>query len=387
MSRKITENEIRMLQELITEIKSEVNPELSLEENMRISLSSRVENIEEEKAVEEICSGIQKFEDILEQLNQKEDRKAFLIEILNQSKLNEKTVQEQYEFLAEVMETFSKEMTEHPEYDLEELESFCIKKEGEITVEDLEQLKELVAEYLDEFSLLHGEAQGIEVFDGLFDTIGKEALEKITKVYEEKDEKYYMALAVYILQMQGKLESLSSGMGAKEIGAAVAAFFASFKARLDGMLGKIPWDKVLEILKRIATAAMTVFVCVAVAVIVFKVQKVVFFLAAAVLGYGVIGILAAAALSVGCGIKTVDWLLEMKERTIEVLKDVKDFTIEKYEVVKKWMIETALPALKEFWKKLKEKVECYRKKWQTATPDTEESFVEFELEDDITVEV
>ena len=42
MSRKITENEIRMLQELITEIKSEVNPELSLEENMRISLSSRV---------------------------------------------------------------------------------------------------------------------------------------------------------------------------------------------------------------------------------------------------------------------------------------------------------------------------------------------------------
>ena len=81
------------------------------------------------------------------------------------------------------------------------------------------------------------------------------------------------------------------------------------------MLGKIPWDKVLEILKRIATAAMTVFVCVAVAVIVFKVQKVVFFLAAAVLGYGVIGILAAAALSVGCGIKTVDWLLEMKERT------------------------------------------------------------------------
>ena len=183
MSRKITENEIRMLQELITEIKSEVNPELSLEENMRISLSSRVENIEEEKAVEEICSGIQKFEDILEQLNQKEDRKAFLIEILNQSKLNEKTVQEQYEFLAEVMETFSKEMTEHPEYDLEELESFCIKKEGEITVEDLEQLKELVAEYLDEFSLFHGEGEGIEVSVVLFVTIGKEVHEKITKVY------------------------------------------------------------------------------------------------------------------------------------------------------------------------------------------------------------
>ncbi len=383
MSRKITENEIKMLQELTAEIKSEVNEELSLEENMRISLANRVENIDEEKAVEEICSGIQKFEDILEQLDQKEDRKAFLVEILNQSKLNEKTVQEQYEFLAGVMENFAKEAAEHPEYDLEELESFCIKKDGEITVEDLKQLKELVAEYLDEFSLLH---EDTEVFDGFFDTIGREACEKIEKIYENPNEKYYMALAVYILQMQGKLESLSSGMGAREIGAAVAAFFASFKAKLDGFLGKIPWDKVLEILKKIATAVMTVFLCVAVAVIVFKVQKVVFFLAAAVLGYGVIGILAAAALSVGCGVKTVDWLIGMRDRTVEVLTDVKDFVVEKYGVVKKWILETALPALKEFWQKMKEKVDCYVKKWQTKKPDTDEAFVEFELEDDVTVE-
>ena len=388
MSRKITENEIRMLQELIAEIKDEVNTELPLEENMRISLANRVENIDEEKAVEEILSGIGQFEDIFEQLNvsEKEERKAFIIKTLEQSGLNEKTVQEQYAFFAEVMEEFSKEIAERPEYDLEEWESFCIKKDGEITVEDLEQLKDLVAEYLDEFSLLHGEAQEVEAFDGLFESMGKEASEKILNAYQNKDEKYYMALAIYILQMQGKLESLSSGMGAREIGAAVAAFFASCKARLDGFLGKIPWDKVLEILKKIATAAMTVFVCVAVAVIVFKVQKIVFFLAAAVLGYGTIGILAAAALSVGCGVKTVDWLLGMKERTLEVFMEVKDFALEKYKVVKQWVLEKALPAWKDFWKKFKEKVACYVKKWQTAKADTEEPFVEFELEDDITVE-
>lgn len=388
MSRKITENEIRMLQELVAEMKGERNEELSLEENMRISLAGRVENMDEEKVVEEILGGIGQFEDVFEQLSsdQKEERKAFIIKTLEQSGLNEKTVQEQYAFLAEVMESFSKEVAGHPEYDLEELESFCIKKDGEITVEDLEQLKELVAEYLDEFSLLHGDAQEMEAFDGLFESMGKEASEKILKAYENKDEKAYMALAIYILQMQGKLESLSSGMGAREIGAAVAAFFASCKARLDGFLGKIPWDKALEVLKKIATAAMTVFVCVAVAVIVFKVQKAVFFLAAALLGYGTIGILAAAALSVGCGVKTVDWLLGMKERTVEVFTEAKDFVLEQYKVVKQWVMETALPALKEFWKKMKEKVACYVKKWQTAKADTEEPFVEFELEDDVTVE-
>lgn len=383
MSRKITEQEITMLQELIAEIKSEVNPELSLEENMQISLADRVENIDEEKAVEEICSGIGEFEDVLEQLNQKEDRKAFIVETLNQSELNEKTVQEQYEFLAGVMENFLKEAAEHPEYDLEELESFCIKKDGEVTVEDLEQLKDLTAEYLDEFSLLHGE---IQAFDGLFETMGEEASKKLSEIYENQDEKYYMALAIYILQMQGKLESLSSGMGAREIGAAVAAFFASLKTRIDGLLGKIPWEKVLETLKKIATAALTVFLCVAVAVIVFKVQKIVFFVASAVLGYGIIGILAAAALSVGCGVKTMDWLLEMRNRTTEVALEVKDFVVEKYGVVKQWIMETALPALKDFWQKFKEKVACYIKKWQPAKPDTEEQTEEFEFEEDVVVE-
>ena len=157
MNRKISESEIRMVQELTAEIKSEVNPDLSLEENMQISLADRIENLDSEKAVEEICDGIHKFDDVLEQLDQKEDRKAFIVETLNHSELNEKTVQEQYTFLAEVMETFAKEAADHPEYDLEELDSFCIKKDTEITVEELEQLKELVAEYLDEFSLLHGE--------------------------------------------------------------------------------------------------------------------------------------------------------------------------------------------------------------------------------------
>lgn len=383
MNRKITEQEIKMLQELAAEIKSEANPELSLEENMQISLADRIENIDEEKAVKDICSGIGKFEEILEQLNQKEDRKAFIVETFNHSELNHKTIQEQYEFLAGVMENFLKEAAGHPEYDLEELESFCIKKDGEITAEDLGQLKELTAEYLDEFSLLHGE---IEAFDGLFETIGEEASKKLSDIYENKEEKYYMALAVYILQMQGKLESLSSKMGAQEIGAAVAAFFASFKARIDGFLGKIPWKKVLEILKKIATAVFTVFLCAAVAVIVFKVQKVVFFVAAAVFGYGIIGILAAAALSVGCGVKTADWLLEMRSRTAEVILEVKDFVVEKYGVVKQWIVETGLPALKEFWKKLTEMVGGYMKKWQPAKPDTEEQTEEFELEEDVVVE-
>ena len=381
MNRKISESEIRMVQELTAEIKSEVNPDLSLEENMQISLADRIENLDSEKAVEEICDGIHKFDDVLEQLDQKEDRKAFIVETLNHSELNEKTVQEQYTFLAEVMETFAKEAADHPEYDLEELDSFCIKKDTEITVEELEQLKELVAEYLDEFSLLHGEE---EAFETLFAAMGKEAQEKLYNIYE--NEKYYIALAIYILQMQGKMKSLSAGIGAKEIGAAVAAFFAAMKARLAGALGKIPWEKVLETLKKIATAAMTVFVCVAVAVIVIKVQKAVFFLASALIGYGMIGVLAAAALSVGCGVKTVDWLLGMRDRTVEFFEEGTDFVVEKYGVVKKWFLETALPALKEFWKKLKEKVDCYIKKWQPAKEDTQEQGEEFELEKDVVVE-
>lgn len=381
MNRKISESEICMVQELTAEIKNEVNPDLSLEENMQISLADRIENLDAEKAVEEICDGIHQFEDVFEQLDQKEDRKAFIVDILNHSELNEKTVQEQYTFLAEVMEAFAKEATDHPEYDLDELDSFCIKKDTEVTAEELEQLKELVVEYLDEFSLLHGEE---EAFGTLFDTIGKEAQEKLYNIYE--NEKYYIALAIYILQMQGKMKSLSAGIGAKEIGAAVAAFFASMKARLAGALGKIPWEKVLEILKKIATAAMTVFICVAAAVIVIKVQKVVFFLATALLGYGIIGILASAALSVGCGVKTADWLIRMRNQTAEFFEESADFVMEKYEVVKKWVLETALPAWKEFWRKLKERVDCYIKKWQPAKEDTQEQKEEFELEKDVVVE-
>ncbi len=353
MKEILTEKEIKMVESLAQEMQKEANDDMSLEENMQISLAGRTENLDEKEEVSNICKGIRDFDEVLGQLEAGGGKDAIIKE-LERSALNGKSTEEQYRALAEALESFQADLASKG-YDFEGMKSLEIKKDEDVTEDMLDGLKALVGEYLDKFSLLHGEAELMESF---FQAIGVKDCEKLLQAYGNEERKYYMALAIYILHLQGDLSYMPLGMGAREIGVNVSASFASAKAHIEGVMGKIPKEEVLEKLKKIAGAALTILAGAAIGLAAFKIGQLVFWLSSMVFGLGLAGILVAVALSVACQVKTIDVLLKTWEELKEITSDAKEYLEGKYVVVKQWVLEEAVPALKEFWEKLKEKVSC-----------------------------
>lgn len=151
-------------------------------------------------------------------------------------------------------------------------------------------MKELLAEYLDQFALLHGEPEIMEIF---FQSIEGEVSEALLQLYENENEKYYMALAVYILQLQGKLDTVPPETGAEGIGVDVAASVASAKIHIKRILGKISSQEVINALKKIAKAALTIMIGLAIGAAAYIVGKITFIMATAIFGCGIIGTIIA----------------------------------------------------------------------------------------------
>lgn len=381
MNKKLKENEIKMLNDLVREMKQEASDKLSLEENMQISFAARIDNLDEKKEVADICKGIHTFDDLLEQM-ESADGKELIIETISNSELKNKSIKEQHAILAEALEAFKAELA-NKGYDLGELRDLVIEKDKEVTEEELDELKEMLAEYLDRFALLHGEH---EIIEGFFQSIKGEVSEELLQLYESDEEKYYMALAIYILQLQGRLAAVPPETGAEGIGAGVAASVASAKVHIKGTLGKLSSEEVLDALKKIAKVVLTIMVSLAIGAAAYIAGKFIFFIATLIFGYGVIGTIAALVFT-ACGtIMTIDGLYEIWEDVKESCEDAKEFALAKMTLVKKWITEEAIPALKQFWKRLKEKVSCCIPGFVGMENEEEEFCEDYSAEEDVVAE-
>ncbi|GFH91745.1 hypothetical protein IMSAGC002_03004 [Lachnospiraceae bacterium] len=367
MNKKLSEKEIKMVGKLAAEIKREASDKLSLEENMRISLASRVEGIDEKKEIDELCSGIHDFDQLLGQM-ETDGEKAMIIETLERSGLSQKSMKEQYTILAEGMEAFKADLAAKG-YDLGQVKDVVIKKDEEVTEEGLNAMKNAMAEYLEQFALLHGEQEVMEKF---FRSIGEDVLEKLLEAYENDEERYYTALAIHILQLQGELEPSLAGMGARGIGVSAAAFIESAKVHIKGILGRIPKDEIMTKLKAIASTALTVLVGVAIVALAYETGKFFALLMTIIFGYGIIGTIASLVVGFLFATAMADALYGLWEDAKEAAEEAKDYMTIKLAMTKIWMREEGIPALKEFWEKLKEKVACLASAITEAGAEEEE---------------
>lgn len=95
MSKRLNEDEIRLVCQLAEELKQEANGNLTIEENMQISLAGRIETVDEQKEVAEICGGIHDFDELLAQLEAEESREQ-IRKALDTSALGEQAIDWQY---------------------------------------------------------------------------------------------------------------------------------------------------------------------------------------------------------------------------------------------------------------------------------------------------
>lgn len=91
-------------------------------------------------------------------------------------------------------------------------------------------------------------------------------LDENSSVMENIDDshRYYLELAMYILVAQGEIHEIPEVSGGLEeqtpysIGAMIAAVFEAIKAKLAGIKGKMTWDNVKSVLKKIFKALIDV---------------------------------------------------------------------------------------------------------------------------------
>lgn len=395
MKEALTEDKIKMIGQLAEAMKEEADEGLSLKENLQASLADRVDHTDGQKEVEEICRGIHDFDELLEQL-ESGGGKEQIMEAIYGSGLGDKSMDEQYSILAESLEGFQKDL-EGKGYDLGGYEDLRIKKDGVIDENDLKELKNIVAEYLDQFSMLHAGTENMERF---FHIIGAEVSEELLKAYEKHVDKYYVALAIYILQVQGEIDFIPLEMGAKGIGVSVSAAIASAKTYIGGILGSISQEEALDILKNIASAGLTLLAALAAGAIVYEVGQIVFLLSIGIWGYSLIGLAIAAVLTLSSQLIVMDFLCDLwedikenaadvKEYVLEKWEDVKEaasgageYAAEKFEMIKYWITEEALPALRSFWENVKEKIVCFIESHTHTKTGEEEELNNYEMEDE-----
>lgn len=349
MNFKLSEKEINMVSELAEEMRKEACDRFSLQENMQISFADRVEELDEKKEIEELCSGIHEFDELMKQMGT-DNGKPMIIETLERSGLAGKSMEEQYAILAQGLQAFQADLTEKG-YELGKLKDLEVKTDAEITQEDLNTMKDLMAEYLEQFALLHGEP---EVMENFFRSMGEDVLEKMLEACEKDEERYYTALAIHVLVLQGRLDPDMARMGAKGIGAAAASFIAAAKVHIKGILGKISSEEVISTLKKIAGAALTILVGVAITVAAFAVGQFFAGMMLVLFGYGIIGAITSLVFGTLAFIGTADSLCGLWEGAKEAVEKAGNYAADKWNIAKNWIVETCIPALRSFWEKVKE---------------------------------
>lgn len=366
---KFKEEEVKEIIALAQELENEANDNLPLKDNLYMSLTARLDDIDVSKIVQEIWEGAETFQHWMQE-GEETDTKDAIEKILEQSPVNEKSIEEQYEIFSGVLAAGMDVIAKNPEYGLKPVTDVKIKKEGGITEADLKILKEAVIEYLDQFSVLSLENPFTEA---VFDLIGKNAGEELEKVFEDENKKYYVSTAVYILQRQGKLSSISQEMGAREISIGITAAFEAAKVKVKGILGKIPWQKVKEKLKKICSTALTLLVGISIAVVAVAVFGVIFRVMSDILTFGIFGIIVTIIVAMFGGYKVIEALTYMANYVKDVISNTLEEISECTAKMREWIHETLLPKLRKFWENIRKKLAYLLMGKQTEADQQEET--------------
>lgn len=296
MKQQLTAEELKNVYTLANEMQKESQSTQSLEQNMQMSLSSRVEGMDTAAVVSDLCDGIREFDCTL-QAAETTDVKEIIQEKLN-AVLQGKDNMEQANILTGILNAFANQSPMEAD-----APQFQFTMGQEVTDEELKQLKTSVVTYIDQFALINMCDDTAETMNQL---LGQDVSGQLQTLTWNEEAKYYVALATYLLQVQGNLDSIPSDMGAKEIGISTAAAIAADSAVHDHASGKKNWETVLNVLKIIAAVALTLLAVVVVAKLAAVAALIAYVLAESVIGLGIIGTIAALGFSAWCIWKIVN---------------------------------------------------------------------------------
>jgi hypothetical protein len=346
---KLTSKETESVRLLTDELLASADSRLSLEENLSKSLSSRIQGIDSLETVKQIISGIKRFDDSLAANGKADNLKPWVSDKLSEA-LEGKDISEQHTTLLNVLTALSATDSAHTgELRLK----FAQIKGAKVTADNVNELKALVAEYLDSNAVLYfDDSATISLLENLGADSGKELL---NATWSEQS-KPYLALSTYILKTTGELPSLPLEIGAEEIGVSTAAAVAREQVIRDGAAGRETWDMVLMALKAIATIAVALLAVYAIVNIALFVGSFVFVLVQGLVGLSVIGTLIALIAGTATVMSIVETAGILFEGAVDIVFEAINKIIEVYGKVRDWVKEKIFPEVIAFWARLKNAV-------------------------------
>ena len=237
MSMKINYRLTEKAKILAQEMMSEKDESLSSRENLIESYRKRMPEVETpEDAVDEVLKGCSAFADEMEENSQKgSEESADPLEAYNRAVRQ----------LNLILEAADRNGLPH-------CDPLAEKTEGEVSEEELSRVNAALDEAKEEFGALLLED---EETAAVFSALEEEGIGPVDEADLDDEFTYYLALAAYILHQQGEFAKyVPLETTAYSIGAMIAAGVAAAKVKLSGLAKKIPWQKVLSALGKIASA-------------------------------------------------------------------------------------------------------------------------------------
>lgn len=293
-------------------------------ENLILAYEKRMPVASGEEAVRDILKGDADFESAMEG-NTVEPSEA----------QGQVSIGQQYNRAVGLINHVIQIVNDNPQYGMEPQELISEKAEDEVTAEDLKEIKDLLAETGEKFGPLMLENEEMASALSALDT---DELGELNEDRLDEEYKHYLELAAFILHQQGELAgAVPPETDAYSFGATIAAAVAVAKAKVKALMGKIPWEKVLNVLSKVGKALLTVVVAGGAAALVVS-----------LLGVGTIVAFSRIVLVIAivvCAKKAIDWIRSDEAKIW--FKNVKEKAKDMTQKVGSWLWT--------FWSWIKEK--------------------------------
>ena len=233
--------------ELAAEMMKEKDAAKTEKENLILAYEKRIPGVSGEEVVRDLLKGDSDFGNAMEG------------DAVNQSETQGKvTIGQQYNRAVDLINEVIGLVNDNPQYGMGSFEQIGKKAEDEVTAEDLDFIKRLLAETGEKFGPLMFESEEMARALSALDTA---EFGELDENLMDEEYKHYLALAAFILHQQGELaDAVPQEADAYTFGAAISAAVAIAKEKIKALMGKIPWDKVLGIMSKAGKALLSVAV-------------------------------------------------------------------------------------------------------------------------------
>lgn len=326
----LTSEEMNLITSLTEDLVKSAESSKSVKDNVVSLLTSRVVSISNEMAksvAADLLKGVTDFTGYYEELCKADDGENKLFERCMEQ-IADRTPQEQVACILNFMallktldSTVLGEMLNDVDADVvarfEEFKSLNPQVSDAITEEELQEMKEQLRDAIEHNTVcIVGDKQMEELVQAL--DINPELAKNLTeKGLKELDYKVYAALAAYIAYKKGQLKSLpEEEIDAELLGASVAAGIERSKIITGAKKGWISWEKAFMLLKMLGGALLLLlFAWVNIHLLVLGVELSCGLLSALV-GSGVIGLLAGIIIGGYSMYKALSWFYDNVEEGI-----------------------------------------------------------------------